>query len=198
MKAPRFEAFTLAGKPVGVTVAAIDAATNSTAAIEAVIQARDPGFVRVIGFALPAGRLMRRDGAIIETIALVETETYDGESLIEWVELDRLDKVEARGADLLAKKAEAAARYEAGQIAEREAARVREAASLAVVPEEYRDEWLAAVEAKRASYCLNPLTSHAIRVGDGQVMKGFHGFYWDRTKPAAYDGGGSGYGRHAD
>lgn len=195
-----FQAYnTMTGKPVVVTVSGIDPEVKSTAAIDAVLESRDPGFVRVIGFAVPGGRLMSRSGETIDTVALVATENYDGKKTVEWVELDDLQTVQQKGEALLAEKAEASARHLAKQEADRGAAAVREAASLAVVPEEYRAEWLAAVEAKRTSYRLNPLASHDIRAGDGMVSKNADGtYYWDRTKVAAYDPGGSGYGRHAD
>jgi len=74
-----------------------------------------------------------------------------------------------------------------------------EDAALTFVPEEFQAEWLAKVEKLRTAWCDSPLTQNVINVGGGRVSGVRSGkMYWDTTEVTPYDGGGSGYGRHAD
>jgi len=79
------------------------------------------------------------------------------------------------------------------------AAAALEDAALTFVPEEFQAEWLAKVEKLRTAWCDSPLTQNVINVGGGRVSGVRSGkMYWDTTEVTPYDGGGSGYGRHAD
>jgi len=79
------------------------------------------------------------------------------------------------------------------------AAAALEDAALTFVPEEFQAEWFAKVEKLRTAWCDSPLTQNVINVGGGRVSGVRSGeMYWDTTEVTPYDGGGSGYGRHAD
>jgi len=79
------------------------------------------------------------------------------------------------------------------------AAAALEDAALAVVPVELQAEWLVKVEKLRTAWCDSPLTQNVINVGGGRVSGVRSGkMWWDTTAVTPYDGGGSGYGRHAD
>jgi len=74
-----------------------------------------------------------------------------------------------------------------------------ENAALAVVPVELQAEWLVKVEKLRTAWCDSPLRQNVINVGGGRVAGVRSGkMYWDTTELTPYDGGGSGYGHHAD
>lgn len=190
---------TITGKPVVVTLSGLAPEAKSTAAINAVLLSRDPGFVRAVGFALPNGRLMDRTGATIQTLALCLTEDYDGRKSTIWVELDALAAVEEAGVAMLAADAARVAEHKADMARQKLLAAELEAAAIVVVPVHLQQAWISAVEKLRESYCPNPLTEHVVRVGGGAV-NGIREkrMFWDTSTPTEYDGGGSGYGRHAD
>lgn len=73
-----------------------------------------------------------------------------------------------------------------------------EAAALSAVPDGEKPAWLANLAKMKNSYGEDAITSVAIYGnGHGHTVRTHDGWAWD-TCVITYDGGGSGYGRHAD
>lgn len=208
MSTPRFEAYTLAGKPVGVTVAALDQSAKSTAAIDAVLLKMDPGFIRVVGFAIPGGHLMNARGNHLEVLALVITSDWDGNEGHEWAILPPLEVLEARGVAMLAAKLARDEATVAANAAHQLLLASLMARALAVVPELLRAEWerkMSDLIARGFDPARSSFRRAEMRIGDadGYVVRGLEDtMTWDLSPipvdKSTYDGGGSGYGRHAD